>query len=464
MRSKAVGLVVVALVGCAGPRAPIPPDAAVVPPAGWRGPTTVADDVSSTWWTAFDDPVLSELVETALASNTDVAIAATRVEEARAQFRLARAQQLPAVNGELTGGRSRAVSPFGEPQLQTAGQVELAISYDLDLFGRLRYASDAARASLLASAAARDNVRLAIASSVAGGYITLRSLDARLVVLRETLDARASALKLAQRRASTGYASQLDLSQAESEYRSTEQLIPAAELAVARQENGLAVLLGGNPMAIRRAKALDDIALPVVPALVPSDLLRRRPDIAAAEQQIVAADRSLDSARAAFMPSIQLGASGGLVASTLLADPVRIFSIGGSILTPLFEGGRLHAQADLATARRDEAAFAYRRTALTAFREVEDALSAIDRDAAQERSLVLQRDSLARTLRLATNRYRAGYATYLEQLDAQRALLGAELSLVQSRGDRLLAVVSLYQALGGGWTESATREDSASSR
>jgi outer membrane protein TolC len=181
-------------------------------------------------------------------------------------------------------------------------------------------------------------------------------------------------------------------------------------------------------------------------------LLRSRPDIAQAEQQMIAADRSLDAARAAFMPDIRLSAAGGYVASTLIPDPVRIFSLGGSILAPLFEGGALRAQADAAAARRDQAAYGYRRTALAAFRDVEDALAAIQRSAEQEKALAGQRDALAIALRLATNRYLAGYASYLDKLDAQRGLLAAELQLVQAHADTLTAQVALYQSLGGGWS------------
>jgi multidrug efflux system outer membrane protein len=404
------------------------------------------------WWERFDDPALSSAVSTALDHNVDIAIAATRVEEARAQFRLARGQQLPSVDASVVGGRQRDVSPFGKAELQTVGEGELAISYDLDLFGRLAAVSDSARAALLSTQSARDNIQLGIAASTASAYITLRAFDARLEILQNTLVARKESLAYAQRRVKAGYAPELDLAQAESEYSSTEQLIPAAELAITRQENGLSILMGQNPRDIARANAIAAIAVPSVPAFMPSELLRRRPDIAAAEQQIVAADRSLDAARAAFMPNIQLSLSGGYVASTLLADPIRIFSVGGSILAPLFEGGRLRAQADLSAARRDEAAYGYRKAALNAFREVEDALAAVDRDATQEQALERQRESLVRALKFATNRYRAGYSTYLEQLDAQRALLSAELSVVQARADRLAAVVTLYQALGGGWS------------
>jgi outer membrane protein TolC len=236
------------------------------------------------------------------------------------------------------------------------------------------------------------------------------------------------------------------------EYHATAQLVPALELAITRQEDGLSVLLGENPRTLERGVALSALTIPSVPTLLPADLLRRRPDLAQAEQLIVAADRSLDSARAAFLPSIRLGAGGGYVDSTLIQDPVGIFTIGGSCLAPLFEGGRLRAQADAAAARRDQAAYFYRKVALNSFREVEDALAAVQRTSEQELTLRQQRDALARALVQATNRYRAGYSSYLEQLDAQRGLLSADLSLVQANSDRLTAAVSLFQALGGGWT------------
>ena len=295
----------------------------------------------------------------------------------------------------LGGDRDRSVNAFGKGVDQWAGQGEIQASFDLDLFGRLAKSTAAARAQLLASQDSRDNVRLAVATSAANGYVTLRALDARLAVLRDTLVARAAALKLTERRANAGYSSRLDLAQAQAEYQGTAQQIPAAELAVARQENGLSILLGREPGAVIRGKPLDAISLPQVPVLVPSRSLERRPDVAAAANQIVAADRSLDAARAAFMPDVRLSASGGAVASSLLGDPISIFSLGGSILAPLFEGGRLRAQADVASARRDQAAFAYRQVALNAFREVEDGMAAQQRDQEQEAALEAQRTALA---------------------------------------------------------------------
>jgi NodT family efflux transporter outer membrane factor (OMF) lipoprotein len=440
------------LAGCVGPKPSLPEATTVIAPIEWRSAAGPTSAFAADWWNRFEDPGLSAAVQAALDHNDDIAIAAVRVEEARAQFRLARGQQLPSVDALVAGDRQRDVSPFGKAELQTVGEAELAISYDLDLFGRLAAASQAARAALLSTQSARDSLQLGVAASTASAYITLRSFDARLAVLQNTLIARKESLDFARRRVKAGYAPELDLAQAESEYRGTEQLIPAMQLAITRQENGLSILMGLSPREVVRANEISAIEVPEVPALMPSELLRRRPDIAAAEQQIVAADRSLDAARAAFMPDVRLSLSGAYVTSTLLADPIRIFSVGGSILAPLFEGGRLRAQADLASARRDEAAYGYRKAALNAFREVEDALAAVDRDAAQERALQSQRESLVRGLKFATNRYRAGYSPYLEQLDAQRALLSVELSVVQARADRLVAAVTLYQALGGGWS------------
>jgi outer membrane protein, multidrug efflux system len=440
------------LAGCVGPRPDAPADSAVSAPPAWRDGTHGDVAITVAWWQGFGDPVLTKVVESALANNVDIAIAAARVEEARAQFDAARGQLLPSAVALGGAKRERFLNPFGLPASQSAERAEIDISYDLDLFGRLRYASEAARASLLATQVAKDNVTLAVASSAAAGYIGLRSLDERLQVVRDTVTARADSLAIARRLANSGYATRLALEQADAEYQATVQLIPALELAITRQEDGLSVLLGENPRAIERGVAWASLTPPGVPAMLPAELLRRRPDIAQAEQLIVAADRTLDSARAAFLPSIQLGIAGGYLDSTLIGDPVGVFSVGGSILAPIYEGGRLRAQADAAAARRDQAAYFYRKIALNAFREVEDALAAYQRTTEQEQSLRLQRDALARALVLATNRYRAGYSSYIEQLDAQRGLLSADLSLVQVSSDRLGAAVSLYQALGGGWS------------
>ncbi|UAL10183.1 efflux transporter outer membrane subunit [Caulobacter segnis] len=443
---------VAGLAACAGPRPPAPTAATQAPPAQWREAALTPASVDPRWWTAFGDPALAAVVEQALSNNPDLGLAAARVEEARAQFDLAQGMRGPNLVIAGGGADQRALNAFGQPVEQHAGQAQFSAAYDLDLFGRLKASSAAARSSLLATQAAQDSVRLAIASSAASGYVTLLALDARLEVLQKTVAAREGALKLIRRRVEAGYGAQLELKQASAEYQSALQLIPAVELARRRQEDGLRLLLGENPGTIARGAGLYSLAVPWISPGQPAALLRRRPDIWQAEQQLAASDHGLDAARAAFMPNVQLNGSWGYVASDLIDDPVHVFSIGGSILAPIFDSGRLKAQQGQAAARRDQAAFAYRKTVLNAFREVEDGLASVQRSGEQEIAATAQRDALAQALTLAESRYRAGYSPYLEQLDAQRGLLAADLNLVQLHADRLTAAIGLYQALGGGWT------------
>ncbi|KQN19539.1 RND transporter [Sphingomonas sp. Leaf33] len=453
MRRARALLPLLLLAGCVSPgqRASAPPAAAVAPPASWRTALPGTAPVTADWWTAFGDPALTALVQRALANNVDIAVAAARVEEARASEALSRAQLLPQVGGQVPETQGQTLSPFGTPSRAIGAQPAITASFDLDLFGRLRLASRAARAQLLATEGARDTVRLATASTAASGYITLRALDQRLAIARATLAARSDALRIARRRYETGYSSRLEYRQAQAEYAATEQLVPQAQLAIARQENALSLLAGDTPAPIARGLPLDRLLRPAIPAGLPADLLRRRPDLYQAEQTLVAADLSLDSQRAAFLPNLSLTGSAGVVLSTALENPVGVFSLGASILAPIFDGGRLAALEDAATARRDQAAFAYRKTALTAFREVDDALAGVQRAGEQVAALEAQVAATRGAVGNATNRYRAGYSSYIEQLDAQRSQLGAELSLVQAAADRLTSYVALYQAMGGGW-------------
>ncbi|MBW6522034.1 efflux transporter outer membrane subunit [Sphingomonas sp. RHCKR47] len=444
----------IALAGCTlpGKRADAPAAAAVVPPPSWRTQTPPGVPIAGAWWMSFGDAHLTALVERALANNLDIAVAAGRVEEARAAQALARAQLLPTIGGQVPETQGQTLSPFGTPSRAFGAQPAITASFDLDLFGRLKQASRAARAQLLASEGARDTVRLAVAASTASGYVTLRALDQRLEIARGTLAARSDALRIARRRFETGYSSRLELRQAQAEYAATAQLVPQAQLAISRQENALSLLTGDAPRSIARGLPLDRLLLPPIPDGLPADLLRRRPDVFQAEQTLVAADRSLDSQRAAMLPNLALTGSAGVVLSTALSNPVGVFSLGASILSPIFDGGRLRAQERGAVARRDQAAFAYRRTALTAFREVDDALAGYARIAQQAQDLSDQANAARGALENATNRYRAGYSAYIEQLDAQRSLLTAQLALTQTQADRLTNFVALYQAMGGGWS------------
>ena len=440
-----------ALAACAGPNVATTSVSPVTPPPAWRTDADTAAPLQRDWWQSFGDPALAALVEKALANNSDIGLAAARVREARANVALARAQTLPTIDATLGGGRSRSVNAFGQPAEQNFAQPQLQIAYEVDLFGRLADQRAAARDSWFASAAAHDSVQLSVAAAVAVNYVTLRGLDARLAVARETVRARADSLRIARSRVGSGYSPKLELQQAQAEYDATAQIVPQIELAIARTEDALSLLLGETPQAIGRGEPLARLTAPAVPDDLPSELLRRRPDVAQAEYQLAASDKNLAAARKRFLPQLRLSSAAGAAFSTLLGDPVTIWSVGGSILAPIFQGGRLTAQADAAGAQRDQAAFAYRRTALTAFREVEDALAAVKRIDEQILFARSQRDALAEGLRLATNRYREGYSPYLEQLDAQRGLLGAELSLIQLQADALSARIQLFQAMGGGW-------------
>ena len=328
-------------------------------------------------------------------------------------------------------------------------QPSFLASYELDLFGRNAARVDAAEAGVAATAAGAEAARLSVGAATASGYITLLALDKRLSVLEQTLETRQEAVNFARDRAEVGYTSQLELRQAEAEYQATAQLVPQVQAQIAQQENALSVLTGELPGEIARGGMLEGLRTPLAPATLPSELLRRRPDIAAAEYRIAAADARMRVARADFMPFFDLGAAAGVVLSDLLADPVSVWSLGGSILAPIFQGGKLQAQLDGATAQRDQAAWAYRSTVLEAFREVEDRMAVLANLQDQQNALEAQQVAVADALRHARNRYRAGYTPYIEQVDAQRALLGVELSLVQTRADELTALVGLYQAVGG---------------
>lgn len=441
------------LTACAtpGPKTAPPPEAALAPPAAWRAPNTTADAATAgDWWKAFGDPRLSALVAAALARNTDLGVAEARVREAEAQSRLARAALLPSLNLTAGAQKTRDLNAFGVPTVTTAAEPELQVAYEVDLWGRIRQADAAARASLQASGYARDAARLSVGAAVARSYVALASLDAQLATARATLTSRQEAAARARRRAREGVTSDLELRQAEGELEAAAQRIPALELAVRRQENALTLLVGDAPGAVARGP-LDALSIPQPAASLPSALLARRPDVAQAEASLVAADASLASARAAFLPQVRLTAAGGGLFVEHL-DPVTVWSLGASVLAPIFDGGRLRAQSDAAAARRDQAAFAYRKAALTAFSEVENALEGTGRLAQQEEAAVRQRAAAASALDHARKRYQAGYVAYLEELDAQRGLLATELALSQVREARLQNAVALYQALGGGWT------------
>jgi len=441
------------LTGCTLRDTPPPEGAAVVAPDAWRSDLAGTAPVDSEWWRGFGGPPLEALVARALDHNPDIAIAMARVREARAQERLARAALFPTLDANASASETRTVNALGQGIEGRTAQPAVQAAYEADLWGRISDQVSAARNAALSSEAARDTVRLSVAAATASGWLTLAGLHSRLRVAQDTVRVRQWALRLARQRGEAGYISALEVRQAEVEYQSAALISPQVELAISRQENALRLLTGDTPGPVPSAE-IETITPPLLPETgLPSELLRRRPDIAQAEYSLAATDATLSAARKQFLPSLRLSASAGAVFNNALPDPVTIWSVGGSILAPLFWGGSLRAGVETAAARRDQAAYAYQKAALTAFRDVEDALTAIARLADQRALQKAQVANLRQTVRQATDRYEAGYASVLERIDAERALLAAELNLVQLRTDELTARVTLYQALGGGWRE-----------
>jgi NodT family efflux transporter outer membrane factor (OMF) lipoprotein len=424
-------------------------------PAAWRSATGPDSPVDKVWWRRFHDNALNAYVDQALRFNSDVLIARERVNEYQARVYGAEGSIFPSLDAGLNGTRARSQSAAtGLPVYSTLYKGSLTASYDVDIWGVNRSTADAARASLAAQKAAAAAADLTVASSVASGYITLLSLDDQLSVTQSTLEAREEALKLAQRQFETGYSSRLELMQSDSEVRATRAQIPGLRHQINQQENALSLLLGANPGNVARTQGLDALTPLTLPSSLPSSLLNRRPDIAQAEQQLIAADATLASARASLLPSLNLTATGSVQDRTLpglLDNPLQLWSVGGSILAPLLNRQALNAQVDVTASQRNQALYTYEKTVRNAFKEVNDSLDAIIRLQEQLSELQAQATVAQETLRIAQNRYRNGYSSYIDELDARRTLFSAQLSVVQAKGNLLLAQIDLHKALGGGW-------------
>jgi len=440
------------------------PDAArIETPTAWTTPTETTPTetppaevtVEARWWQGFGDSELNRYVDAALIRNANVQIAATRVAAARAQLVAAEAALRPVLNAGMAPGATHSLAASGIATTRSA-QPQLQAAWEADLWGRLADRESAAAWQLQASQAERDGVHLSIAAATAQAYIDLLARQAQLAQTRKTAELRRQALLLAQAQQQGGYISQLQLGQAEAEYEAVHQQIPALLLAISLQRNALQLLAGELPAAQAedeaQARAFDALVLPPVPGVLPSELLERRPDLAAAAAQLAAADANLSASRAAYLPSVQLSASlGGLYTNALNYDPIKVWSLGASVLAPLFDGGRLDAQYDAATAQRDQAAYAYRSAVLTAFGEVENAFAGTLRWQEQLDGARRRRAVLARTAGYAQDRYQAGYSPYIEQLDAERNLYQTEIDVISLRQSQFQNLIALYKALGGGW-------------
>ena len=441
------------LAGCAMAPQPAPPST-LVTPAQWRTPVIPGAPVERDWWRAFGDPVLDDLVRQAEQNNGDVRVALSRLQEYQARVRVAASGQAPTVTASITPGRSRALNSTGGSSDGTAVTGQVQATYELDLFGRLASTTAAARFDLQSQEALAAATTLAVAANTASGYLNLRGLDAQLELARATLASRQRSYDLARRQFEVGYSSRLDQSQAEAELHTTAAVVPQLERAIAQQENALGILIGATPGPVARGTSLLDLRPPSIDPGMPSELLRRRPDIAQAESTLAALDASLAAARDQLLPSVRLTASLGAEAgslSRLLRSPNELWSIGASILAPVFDAGRLRAQAEIAGTVRDRAVFGYETVVRTAFAETDNALTAVQR--LNQQLIEAQARAVASTevLRIAHNRYTNGYASYLEELDAQRNAFAAQNNVLQLRASLLAAHVDVYRALGGGW-------------
>ncbi|NVN42948.1 efflux transporter outer membrane subunit [Asaia siamensis] len=436
----------------------MPRGSAVTTPATWRQGTAAqpGTTLDPQWWSQFGDPVLVALVSRALENNPDLALAAERVLQSRGQMRLALSAQLPHIDGQGLGVGNGHLIGQNFSQYILGG----TLTFDFDLFGKLREQTRSARVQTLSSEADRETVRLALISDTVRAYVSLQASRSALAILERNLAVRQAEQTRVTHQLRAGYEKISSLDQADALVSDAEAQIASTRLQIAQQEDALSVLLGDMPgdqiATLTAGLPLEALRLPPVIAPVPARLLSNRPDLISAADQIVAADHSLKSARAAFLPDIVInpgiGTAGG-------GGPISgtIWALGGSLLAPIFEGGALRARESIAVSQRNQAAWTYRKTAVQAFREVQDALSGTTHLAAQEVSLKRSLSSRQHTLEDARKELSTGYVNYFDVANAESAALSAELQTVQIRASRLAELATLYQAVGGGYTAPASK-------
>ena len=454
--------IVVLLTGCAvGPNYKRP---TVNVPTDYRDSMAAQTDAASSlgnekWWDVYQDPVLVQLVHTALQQNYDVRIAATRVLEAQAQVGITRANQFPSasVGASAFSEQNAKVSNLFPAYEVNAGQLNLSVIWNLDFWGKYRRQTEAARAQMLATEWGQRAVISSLVANVATAYFQLRALDSELDIAERTLGSRQQSLQLTQTLFTHGSASDLDLSQSEQLVYTASETIPDLERQIRQEENQLSVLLGENPGNIARGRALTEQPVPDgVPAGLPSELLERRPDVHQAEEIIVAANAQIGVAKAAFFPSISLTGTGGLESNTLnrfINAPSQTWYGAFSVAQPVFEGGALRSQLRLARAQWQESVLSYQQTVQNSLEQVSNALVAYDKNRQFRGQQELLAAAAERSDRLSLVLYRNGGASYLQVLTNETNYFSAELNLVDAQLNERLALVQLYQALGGGWQQ-----------
>lgn len=437
-------------------------------PARYRQPVPITEPPSKgsladlKWTDLFGDDVITRLVNTALAQSYDLQAASQRVLEARAQLGITKSQLFPQLNasGNFTSNRQSSIGSFnfippGANLAVSYTQAGLNLSWEVDVWGRLRRLTESARAQFLAQDEARHAVLASLIADVITTYVTLRELDLELEIGRKTRDIGENGLKLTNLRKDRGVATGLDVRQAEQLLYTATAQIAATERAIAETENVLSVLLGQNPSDIPRGKPLNDLGTPnKVPAGLPSDLLERRPDIRQAEQTLVAANAQIGAARALYFPQITLTGFFGVQSralGSLFTGPGRNQTLSPAAVLPIFNAGQLRNNVRLSEAQQRETVNLYRRTIQVAFQEVSSSLADYQKNREQRGQEELLVQALQDTDRLSNLRYKGGLDSYLQVLDAQRNRFSGELTLAQLKKNELLSVVQLYRALGGGW-------------
>jgi multidrug efflux system outer membrane protein len=408
------------------------------------------------WWEVFQDQELQALIREALKENYDVRIAAERVLQAQAILGITRADQYPTLSAGASAANVRQPrSKINEPFETSPIQVSLSLAWQLDFWGQYRRATEAARAQLLSSEWGQKAVISTVVADVASAYFQLLELDLEMDISTHTLQSRQESVKLVRIRQTGGTGSLLDVRQSEELMYTAAAAIPDLERRIGQQENVISILLGRNPGAVPRARKLNDTAIaPSVPAGIPSSLLERRPDIQSAEQQLVAANARIGVAKAAFFPQIALTADAGYQSSaltSLFTGPAGFWSFGGSLVQPIFTGGKLRSNLHLTESQKQEAVLTYQQAIQQAFRDVSDSLIAYRKNQEfREQQALLAAAALDAT-RLANVRYTGGVASYLEVLDTDTLAYDAEIELARALLDERLSLVQLYHALGGGW-------------
>jgi outer membrane protein, multidrug efflux system len=426
-------------------------------PAQQQVPAQTASYADLPWWQVFQDPQLQELIRTALKQNYDLQIATERINQARAQVAIARSSLFPQVSGNATfqGGREGTF----QTKYNFLGLTADA-AFQLDLFGKLRRATEAARAQLLATQDAQQTVILTLVSDVASDYFTLLQLDLMLQITHETIKTQEDSVRLTNLRLQHGVATRLDVLQAQQTLDTANATIPDLERQIAQEEDAISILLGNYPQSISRGRPLVDQPLPPqIPSGMPSSLLERRPDIREAEQILVSANAEIGVAKAQFFPQISLTGSGGgafgrsSAFSSLMSSQLGIWSYGANVSQPIFTGGALTGNLRAAKSQHEQALLAYRQAIQQAFGDVSDALIGYQKN---HEVRLRQQDTvtdLQESVNLSIMRYTGGTTNYLEVLDGQRSLYTAELTLAQDRGNEYQSLVQVYRSLGGGWQQ-----------